>query len=202
MRPTGALLCGATLAVLCAACAHRSARDEARYQTKPLCENAVRKSTFTKFRAGFGNEYSFNELEALTELEQKYIDYTAIEIDYPEESSEAAHQRFERSLARKAAALDDVVQSYEPFITAVNEEIVAMSLYRIGEAHEQFAIDIDNLRVPSGLDEQQKDQFCSALAKRSQPIWEAARAAYKKCATMPGTAKSQWRLQCEKKAAQ
>lgn len=187
------------LAAMALGCAHRQQRDDSRYLTKPLCENAIRKSTFSKFRAGYGNEYSVNELEALTELEQKYIDYTAIEVSYPEDNSEAENQRFEQSLARKGAALKKMVESYEPYLSASNEEIVAMSLYRIGEAHEQYAIDIDNLRVPSGLDAQQKNQFCGELAKRSQPIWEAVAAAYKKCATMPGPEKNQWRVQCEKK---
>jgi len=184
------------------ACAHRPERDDSRYQTRPLCDNALRKSTFSPFRAGFGNEYSVNEMEALTDLEQQYQTFSAIEVKYPEDNTEAAQQRFEQTLGRKAAALKALVESYEPYMTASNEEIASMSLYRIGEAHEQYAIDIDNLRVPSGLDEQGKQQFCSALAARSQPIREAAAGAYKKCATTSGKDKNLWRAQCQKKVKQ
>jgi len=192
------LIC-ALLALLLAACAHRPQQDDTRYLTRPLCDNALRKSSFSPLRAGFGNSYSVNELEALTDLEQQYQNYSALEVTYPQQSTEAQQQLFEQTLGRKAAALQTLVQNFEPFMAAENEEIASMALYRIGEAHEQYALDIDNLRVPSGLDEKDKLQFCTALSQRSQPIWDAARGAYKKCATTAGKEQNVWRAACQKK---
>jgi hypothetical protein len=180
-------------------CAHKPKTDDTRYLTRPLCDNGQRKSSFSPLRAGFGNEYSVNELEALTDLEQQYQTYSALEVVYPTQNTEEQQQRFEQTLGRKAAALQTLVQNFEPYMTAANEEIASMALYRIGEAHEQYAIDIGNLRVPAGLDEKAKLQFCSELAQRAQPIWDAANGAYKKCATTVGKDKNVWREACQKK---
>lgn len=189
---------------LLVACPRRVERgQDARYTTHPVCPGAVRKSDFDILRAGFSVELEPNEVEALQELEQAYLGYAELPVEYPTADSAAEATRFRRSLERKRQALDSVVAQYQPFVEAPRRELAIMSLYRIGEAHELLAVDLENTRVPAGSSQTELAAFCADLFESTRGLRATAQRHYRHCdeqARAQGLRDS-WSQACQRKLA-
>ncbi|MFH1810486.1 MAG: hypothetical protein ABIJ09_17225 [Pseudomonadota bacterium] len=184
------------------ACPHRvePARD-ARYTTNPVCPGAVRKSDFDILRAGFSGALEHNEIEALQEMEQAYLEYADMAVAYPTADSATEAARYRKSLGLKRRKLDEVVAQYQPFVDSPRPELAVMSLYRIGEAHELLAVDIENTRVPAGSSEAQLASFCSDLFDTTRGLRATAQRHFARCTELARKSGLQgsWAQACQRK---
>jgi len=202
MRTSTIVALAGLVAAATAGCQHnKPAPSERVYRSQPVCDGATRRDEFEIFRAGFSSELNMSEVEALQELEGQYIEYTMMRLTYPEHSTEGEVRLYTASVVDKKVAMFKLVETYQLYNEAENIDVALMSHYRIGEANELFAVDIENTRVPEGSKEAEKQAFCAALFEKTAGLRAAAAKSYQACADRAQAAKTvnNWSRRCQLK---
>ena len=90
-------------------------------------------------------------------------------------------KRLEKSLGKKADALDKAEKSYRKVVGFKHAEWQVASLYRIGELYMEFAKSLMEAPVPRKLTESQRDAYRQLLQEKAVPIEDKAVDGFSKC---------------------
>lgn len=121
------------------------------------------------FKDPKGSHYEARRILAKAFFEDtasKYITFKSMDV--------TGEKDIEKSIRRKQTVLINLAATYQSIIELRAGEYVVASLYRLGEMHEIFSNDLFRAKPPADFNQNQVDEFKTALEKLAFPLKEDA----------------------------